>query len=80
MSRLYGAQGVKPNFITFSTFIFACGKAGKAQQALRVFDEMIASGVEPNVAIFCAVVHITKANAYIHTLLFRFECINLFRT
>jgi pentatricopeptide repeat protein len=37
------ASGVKPDVITFNASVSACGKAGKVEEAMRVFGEINAS-------------------------------------
>ena len=46
------AFGVKPSVVTFNALISVCGKAGKVEEAMRVFGAMNVFAVKPSVVTF----------------------------
>merc|ERR1712137_501243 len=49
-------SGVRPNVITYSALISACGKGSQTEKALEVFAEMKQSGLKPNVITYSALI------------------------
>ena len=47
---------VRPNIITYNSLISACEKAGRLDQALAVFDKLLASGLDPDVITYSALI------------------------
>lgn len=43
------ARGLRPNRVTYSALINACGRAGQLARAFQTLDEMVSAGIEPNV-------------------------------
>jgi pentatricopeptide repeat domain-containing protein 1 len=47
LSVCLNGQGFVPEVRTFNTVIIACNMSGQAQEALKVYDRMLASGAQP---------------------------------
>lgn len=47
--------GIKPDVITFTTAISACGSCGLSEEALSIYREMERAGVRPNIITHNAV-------------------------
>ena len=48
--------GITLDVITYTAVISACGKGGKAEKALEIFNKMLDAGITPNVITYNAVI------------------------
>ena len=50
-------NGVKPNIVTFTSFIDAYAKAGDTEEVEHWFQKAVDNGVKPNIVTFDAVIY-----------------------
>lgn len=50
------AQGTKPEVRTYNTIISACNRSGQPEQALRVYERMLADGAQPTATTYTALI------------------------
>lgn len=49
-------RGLRPNRVTYSALINACGRAGQLARAFQTLDDMVSSGIEPNVVTWTTLI------------------------
>lgn len=55
--RLVGhMQGTKPEVRTYNTIISACNRSGQPENALRVYERMLADGAQPTATTYTALI------------------------
>lgn len=50
------AQGTKPEVRTYNTIISACNRSGQPENALRVYERMLADGAQPTATTYTALI------------------------
>lgn len=65
-----GASGVfkvmeDRSIVSWTTMIMGCAQNGQAREALKIFDEMIAKGIEPNYIAFVCVLYACSQGMFI---------------
>ena len=49
-------QGIEPEIRTYNTVIIACNMSGQAQEALKVYERMLAAGAQPTATTYTALI------------------------
>lgn len=49
-------QGTKPEVRTYNTIISACNRSGQPENALRVYERMLADGAQPTATTYTALI------------------------
>ena len=49
-------QGIQAEVRTYNTVISACNKSGQPEQALKIYDRMLAAGLKPSATTFTALI------------------------
>ena len=53
---LVSLQGTKPEVRTYNTIISACNRSGQPENALRVYERMLADGAQPTATTYTALI------------------------
>ena len=54
--RLLRMQGIKPEVRTYNTIINACNRSGLPENALQVYERMLAEGAQPSATTYTALI------------------------
>ena len=60
------AAGVETDVISYNSLIFACGNAGEAEEALKVFKSMQTAGVKADIISYKTLIMVWHVCVHVH--------------